>query len=93
MNVLRHIIAPLGRKGRFLWQNQGGRHKGVLAQTQAAQALPYVTGRQTPPEDQVRLRTALDRALTDPNLAASRDALMIQGFANLSLSDYHVCWR
>jgi hypothetical protein len=55
--------------------------------------LPYVTGRQTPPEDQVRLRTALDRALTDPNLAAARDALMIQGFADLSLSDYRVCWR
>jgi len=34
-----------------------------------------------------------DRALTDPNLAAARDALMIQGFADLSLSDYHVCWR
>ena len=62
----------------------------VLAQIHAALALPYVTGRQTALEDQVRLRTALGRAATDRDLAPARDALMIQGFAVLSLPDHHV---
>jgi ABC-type phosphate/phosphonate transport system substrate-binding protein len=62
----------------------------ILAQTQAAPALPYVTGMQTSTADWTRLRAALDRALADPDLASVRDDLMIQGFADLSLSDYHI---
>mgnify|MGYP001234520891 CR=1 FL=1 len=62
----------------------------VLAQTQAAPALPYVTGIRTSEADWRRLRAALDRALADPDLASVRDALMIEGFADLPLSDYHI---
>lgn len=62
----------------------------VLVQTQAAPALPYVTGSRTAPDDWTRLRAALDRALADPDLAPARDALMIQGFADLSLADYGI---
>jgi ABC-type phosphate/phosphonate transport system substrate-binding protein len=62
----------------------------VLAQTQAAPALPYVTGKQTIGRERKRLRAALDRAMADPDLAEARDALMIKGFADLALRDYQV---
>ncbi len=62
----------------------------VLAQTQAAPALPYVTGAGTTTDDWTRLRAALDRALADPDLAPVRADLMILGFADLSLGDYGI---
>ncbi|MDA1098886.1 MAG: PhnD/SsuA/transferrin family substrate-binding protein [Proteobacteria bacterium] len=62
----------------------------VLAQTRAAPALPYVTGAGTSSDDWTRLRAAVDRALADPALTTARDALMIQGFADLSLPDYGI---
>jgi len=58
--------------------------------TDAAPALPYVTGAATPPDDWTRLRAALDRVMADPDLAMVRGDLMIEGFADLSLDDYHV---
>ena len=62
----------------------------ILAQTQAAPALPYVTGKQTIGRERKRLRAALDRAMADPDLDEVRDALMIKGFADLTLRDYGV---
>ncbi len=62
----------------------------VLTMTDAAPALPYVTGAATPPDDWTRLRAALDRVMADPDLAMVRGDLMIEGFADLSLDDYHV---
>ncbi len=62
----------------------------VLAQTQAAPALPYVTGKHTSRADRTRLRAALNQALEDPELAEARDALMIKGFADPTLADYKI---
>jgi ABC-type phosphate/phosphonate transport system substrate-binding protein len=62
----------------------------VLAQTQAAPALPYVTAKHTNQTDRARLRAALNRALEDPDLADARDALMIKGFADPTLADYKI---
>ena len=126
MNVLRHTIAPMARKGRFFAEVKvAGKHQlsvamiargeadiaaidcvtyalmarhdpdsvngtRVLAQTRAAPALPYVTGAGTAADDCKRLRAALDRAVADPDLTVARDALMIRGFADLSLADYEI---
>ncbi|MBT3371671.1 MAG: PhnD/SsuA/transferrin family substrate-binding protein [Rhodospirillaceae bacterium] len=62
----------------------------VLAQTQAAPALPYVTSKHTSRADHARLRAALNRALQDPELVEARDALLIQGFADPTLADYKI---
>ncbi|MDP6829889.1 MAG: PhnD/SsuA/transferrin family substrate-binding protein [Alphaproteobacteria bacterium] len=62
----------------------------VLAQTQAAPALPYVTGKHTSRADHARLRAALNRALEDAELAEARDVLMIKGFADPTLNDYKI---
>jgi ABC-type phosphate/phosphonate transport system substrate-binding protein len=62
----------------------------VLCQTDSAPALPYVTGIATATDDQRRLRSALHNALADPDLAAARADLMINGFADLALDDYGV---
>ncbi len=62
----------------------------VLCETDSAGALPYVTSTATASDDVRRLRAALDRALADPDLAASRDAILIKGFGDLYLDDYGV---
>ena len=62
----------------------------VLMETDAAPALPYVTGAGTSSLDRQRLRAALFRAIADPDLAAVRTALLIKGFADQSLEDYGV---
>lgn len=41
-------------------------------------------------DDRLRLRTALDRALADPDLATVRQALLIEGFADLTLDAYGI---
>jgi ABC-type phosphate/phosphonate transport system substrate-binding protein len=65
----------------------------ILTETDAAPALPYVTGTGTSSEDHKRLRGALTRALADPDLTVARQALLIKGFADLQLDDYGVMLR
>jgi len=65
----------------------------ILMETDAAPALPYVTGAATSSDDHKRLRGALDRALANPDLTAAREALLLKGFADLKLDDYGVMLR
>ncbi len=51
----------------------------VLAMTEAAPGLPYVTAAATDAQTLRRLRAGLDAALADPALAALRAELLIQG--------------
>ena len=65
----------------------------VLMETNAAPALPCVTGAETSSDDQKRLRGALNRAVTDLDLTAAQQALLVKGFADLELDDYGVKLR
>ena len=60
----------------------------VLAQSDAAPALPYVTRRDIPADDLQRLRAGLVRACGDPALSAARAALLLAGVVVLPLSAY-----
>ena len=62
----------------------------VLAETEAAPLLPYVTSSHTDLDRRARLRAALYRAVNDPDLAEVRAALLIGGFADRQLADYAV---
>jgi len=54
----------------------------VLARTGLAPALPYVTRAALPAREVARLGRALRRASEDPTLAATREALLLRGFAD-----------
>jgi ABC-type phosphate/phosphonate transport system substrate-binding protein len=58
------------------WRLEGTR---VLAQTEAAPGLPYVTASATDPRDALALREGITSALADPALAPVRDALLLAG--------------
>ena len=60
----------------------------VLAQTEAAPALPYITRRDIAPDDLRRLQTGLLRACGDPALSDVRAALLLAGVVVLPLSAY-----
>lgn len=60
----------------------------VLCRTASAPALPYVTRAGADADLLRRLRAGLDRALADPDLAAARDALLLEGAAVLPLAAY-----
>lgn len=60
----------------------------VLCRTASAPALPYVTRAGADADLLQRLRTGLDRALADPDLAAARDALVLVGATVLPLAAY-----
>ena len=60
----------------------------VLAETAPAPGLPYVTGAGGGEELLARLRDGLHQALEDPDLAAARDALLIDGIEVLPLTAY-----
>jgi ABC-type phosphate/phosphonate transport system substrate-binding protein len=62
----------------------------ILTETQSAPSLPYVTRHDASSELSQRLRAALHRAAEDPDLASVRENLLLDGFAELSLSDYSV---
>lgn len=59
-----------------------------LCLTPEAPALPYITRRKVGDEEVARLRNGLYAACQDPELAESREALMLQGFCTLPASDY-----
>ena len=60
----------------------------VLAESAPAPGLPYVTGIASGDERLVRLRDGLREAVEDPDLAAARDALLIDGIEVLPLTAY-----
>jgi ABC-type phosphate/phosphonate transport system substrate-binding protein len=60
----------------------------VLCRTASAPGLPYVTRAGADADLLRRLRSGLERAMTDPQLAATRDALMLGSVAILPLSAY-----
>ncbi|NKB56683.1 MAG: PhnD/SsuA/transferrin family substrate-binding protein [Alphaproteobacteria bacterium] len=62
----------------------------ILAETQSAPSLPYVTRHDATPDLSRRLTAALNRAAEDPDLAVARDDLLLDGFTALSLGDYTV---
>lgn len=62
----------------------------VLAETQVAPSLPYVTQFDAPAEARRRIVAALHTAMEDSDLRAVREDLMLGGFAALSLTDYAV---
>lgn len=60
----------------------------VLCATESAPGLPYVTRAGIDPSDLERLRDGLRTAISDPDLAASRDALFLSGVEMLGLDAY-----
>ena len=62
----------------------------VIASTEPSPGLPYVTGAAAGQAVLPRLRDSLLAALTDPALAAVRDALFIAGGEPLSVEDYQI---
>ncbi|MEM7121967.1 MAG: PhnD/SsuA/transferrin family substrate-binding protein [Pseudomonadota bacterium] len=60
----------------------------VLTQSPAVPALPYVTHIHRDQNTVARLRDGLAAAIADPDLAAVRDALLIDDFAVLTVEDY-----
>ncbi len=60
----------------------------VLAETASAPGLPYVTAAAAGEGQVTRLRNGLREALEDPELAAARDALLIDGIEALPLTAY-----
>lgn len=60
----------------------------VLATSEPAPALPYITRRDIATGDLQRLRAGLARACADPALAEARAALLLQGVVVLPLSAY-----
>ena len=126
MNLLRALIAPLARGGRFfdevlvtgahlasLEALRAGRadvaaidavtralvarHRPslldgtrVLAATAATPALPLITAAPCPPDELAILRRALDACIADPDLAAVRDALLLETFVVLPENAYAI---
>jgi ABC-type phosphate/phosphonate transport system substrate-binding protein len=60
----------------------------VLCRTASAPGLPYVTRAGADADLLMRLRVGLERAFADPELAAARDALILENVAILPLSAY-----
>ena len=60
----------------------------VLARSEPAPALPYVTAARRPPEELERLLGGLRRACADPALAEVREALLIRGVERLPRAAY-----
>lgn len=60
----------------------------VLASSESAPALPYITRRDIAADDLGRLRAGLARACSDPALADVRRELLLAGVAVLPLSAY-----
>lgn len=60
----------------------------ILAFTEPAPGLPYITARATGPATLERLRSGLRAAMADPALAPVRDALLIAGMAVLPQDAY-----
>ena len=60
----------------------------VLAESALAPGLPYVTGSAGGDEQVARLRDGLHLALEDSDLAAARDALLIEGVEDLPPTAY-----
>ena len=62
----------------------------ILTETRSAPSLPYVSSKHVAPDLQERLNAALRSAAEDPDLKTVREALLLDGFAVLSLEDYGV---
>lgn len=62
----------------------------ILTQTTAAPALPYVTAASQPADLVERLCEGLAEAIASPDLAAVREALLIEDFSQVPLADYQV---
>jgi len=62
----------------------------VLRETRAAPSLLYVTRSNAPEEARKRIKAALQDAMADPNLGEIREALLLDSFIELSLTDYAV---
>ncbi|HEX6103849.1 MAG TPA: PhnD/SsuA/transferrin family substrate-binding protein [Alphaproteobacteria bacterium] len=62
----------------------------VLEDTPAAPALPFVTAPQTRPEELQVLRRALAETVSDPKLAAAREAMLLDGIEELPLARYEL---
>ncbi len=60
----------------------------ILAQSPQAPCLPYITAGAAGPEKLERLRDALFRAMEDSDLAAAREALLMDGCEVLPLKAY-----
>ncbi|RWX80959.1 phosphate ABC transporter substrate-binding protein [Neorhizobium lilium] len=62
----------------------------VIAQTAEGPGLPFITRGTASDQDVHVLRAALDAAILESSLAATRDILALEGFAHLIDSDYDV---
>lgn len=62
----------------------------VLDWTPSAPSLPYITAMDTSEDDIARLRAGLAAACADPDAAAARQALLLDGFDVRPLDDYAV---
>ncbi len=60
----------------------------ILCPTPSAPGLPYITREGADGDLLQRLRAGLERAFADPELAAARDALILENVATLPLSAY-----
>ena len=60
----------------------------VIASTEAAPNLPYITAGSADDGMVRRLRDALSHVIADPRLAATREALLIEGIDILPLAAY-----
>ena len=60
----------------------------ILGRTASAPGTPLVTALGTPPALLALLRQSLHRAMADPALAATRDAMLIGGFEVVETSAY-----
>lgn len=124
MNVLRALLAPLSKQGRFFSDVAlSGSHEAsiaalgdgsadvaaidsvvfsllerhrpaaldglrVLCETPCAGAPPFVTSAATSPQHVERMRAALGEAMADPELAATRRALQLEGIVEFAPDDY-----
>ena len=60
----------------------------VLCETPCAPSPPFVTSAATPPERVQDIRSALHEAVTDPRLAATRSALLLDGLVAFDADAY-----
>jgi hypothetical protein len=67
------------------WRKEGLR---MIAISESAPNLPYVTVGTADDRSVARLREGLARVMADPRLAAAREALLIEGIDLLSLGAY-----
>jgi ABC-type phosphate/phosphonate transport system substrate-binding protein len=65
----------------------------ILARTQSGPSLPFVTARGNSEDLDGMLRSALTDALADPALAATREALLLDGIVAASAADYDILVR